>query len=240
MGEDKIVISVKTARLERDTDTFGSMEPYCKIKYEENKIKTKVDSSGGKNPNWDETFTLEVGSSPSLTISVWDSDTFSNEEIGTAVIQIDHLKANGGLTDWLKLSYQDKNVGEVYVEIIYVSKDGHHPAPHPAEPHVHDSGDSEHKEHKDHDDHEKKEKHDNEEHHEDKEQKEHKEEHHDDHHEHKEEHHDDHHEEHHEDPKPNPECKKCHGSGEHHKKEGKQCRCMRKRRFTTSSQLIPS
>lgn len=56
----KLVITPKTARLTRDTDSLGSMEPYCKLKYDGIKQKTKVDSSGGKTPNWNETFTFEV------------------------------------------------------------------------------------------------------------------------------------------------------------------------------------
>lgn len=60
MTKDKLVITPKTARLTRDTDALGSMEPYCKLKYDGIKQKTKVDSSGGKTPNWNETFTFEV------------------------------------------------------------------------------------------------------------------------------------------------------------------------------------
>ena len=121
----KLVITPKTARLTRDTDSLGSMEPYCKLKYDGIKQKTKVDSSGGKTPNWSETFTYEVTSCTILIVSVWESDTFANEEVGTAEIDVNKLKTYGGLSDWVKLYYKGKDAGEIYVEIMYVGKDGH-------------------------------------------------------------------------------------------------------------------
>lgn len=124
MSKDKIVIIVKTARLTRDTDTLGSMEPYCKLKYDGVKQKTKVDSSGGKTPTWEETFTYEVTDCKVLIVSVWESDAMVNEEVGTAEIDINTLKSHGNFADWIKLKYKDEGAGEIYCEIMYVPIDG--------------------------------------------------------------------------------------------------------------------
>ena len=127
MGKGKLVITVKTARLTRDTDTLGKMEPYCKLKYDGVKQKTKVHKSGGKTPSWDETFTYDVTDCTILTIAIWDKDTFSNDEVGTAQLDVNTLKTHGGLTDWVKLQHKGKEVGEIYVEIMYVDKSGAKP-----------------------------------------------------------------------------------------------------------------
>lgn len=114
MSKPKIIITVKTARLTRDTDAMGSMEPYCKIKYDGIKQKTKVHSSGGKTPTWDQTFSFDLTSCSVLTIAVWDKDTFSNDEVGTAQLDVNTLKAHGGMIDWVKIFHNGKEAGEVY------------------------------------------------------------------------------------------------------------------------------
>ncbi|CAI2375897.1 unnamed protein product [Moneuplotes crassus] len=126
MGKPKLIITVKTARLTRDTDAFGSMEPYCKIKYDGIKQKTKV-SQGGKAPSWDETFSFNLSTSTVLNIAVWDKDTFSNDEVGSTQLDINTLKAHGGLVDWVKLYHKGKDAGEVYCEISIVDKSGEYP-----------------------------------------------------------------------------------------------------------------
>lgn len=136
MGKGKLIITAKTARLTRDTETFGKMDPYCKLRYDGIKQKTKVHKSGGKNPSWDETFTYVVTDCTILTVSVWDQDTFSSDEVGSVQLDVNALKAEGGLTDWVKLQYKGKDAGEVFLEIMYVDKSkpkpgGFVPAPAP-------------------------------------------------------------------------------------------------------------
>ena len=53
-------MTVIEARLERDVETFGKMDPYVVIKMREQIIKTKEHTDGGKTPQWNETFELDV------------------------------------------------------------------------------------------------------------------------------------------------------------------------------------
>jgi hypothetical protein len=48
-------ISPLTAKLFRDTETFGKMDPYVQIKIGDMKLKTKTHDSGGKAPRWSDT-----------------------------------------------------------------------------------------------------------------------------------------------------------------------------------------
>jgi Ca2+-dependent lipid-binding protein len=45
-------IKVVEARLFRDTEAFGKMDPYCVLEFKEHKFRTKTHENGGKNPRW--------------------------------------------------------------------------------------------------------------------------------------------------------------------------------------------
>lgn len=53
-------ITVIEARLTRDTETFGKMDPYCKISTRQQNFKTAVKNGAGKTPTWNETFQVDV------------------------------------------------------------------------------------------------------------------------------------------------------------------------------------
>lgn len=46
-------LKVIKARLSRDTETFGKMDPYFQVLFEKKKIRTKTHEKGGKEPKWD-------------------------------------------------------------------------------------------------------------------------------------------------------------------------------------------
>lgn len=54
----KIFIKIKEAKLKRDTDAIGKMDPYCIIDINDINKKTKVLKSAGKNPIWMEEFEI--------------------------------------------------------------------------------------------------------------------------------------------------------------------------------------
>ena len=45
-------LNVHEARLTRSTDTFSTMDPYCKITARMQEFKTKTITDGGKNPSF--------------------------------------------------------------------------------------------------------------------------------------------------------------------------------------------
>ena len=45
-------LNIHEARLTRDTETFGTMDPYVKITARMQEFKTKVRDNEGKNPSW--------------------------------------------------------------------------------------------------------------------------------------------------------------------------------------------
>ena len=56
----KLRLTVIEAKLTRDTELFGKMDPYCVITYRDTVLKTKVIEKGGKTPKWNEPFVIDV------------------------------------------------------------------------------------------------------------------------------------------------------------------------------------
>ena len=52
MSSGKLKITVVEAKLTRDTETFGKMDPYAVLNLRGQKFKTNVLDSAGKNPRW--------------------------------------------------------------------------------------------------------------------------------------------------------------------------------------------
>ena len=51
-----LILNLKGANLERNTELMGKMDPYCIVKYLKKEYKSKVHNAGGKQPVWDDQF----------------------------------------------------------------------------------------------------------------------------------------------------------------------------------------
>lgn len=126
----KLVIEPKTARLFRDTETFGTMDPYVTIQCGSAKAKTKTHTDGGKTPSWTGALTLKLtGTEDTITFSVWDKDVGDDDLVGTGVLSLATLYAAGYYKDWIELQYKGKPAGELYVEISTTSTTTAYAAP---------------------------------------------------------------------------------------------------------------
>ena len=112
----KIIIEPKTARLYRDLDAFGKMDPYCTIQCGSEKKKTKTHNGGGKNPTWSDAISIKA-MDDTMTLTVWDKDVGKDDYVGSASIDINKITYSGGLKDWVSIYHKGKEAGQVYVEI---------------------------------------------------------------------------------------------------------------------------
>ena len=53
-------LTIVEARLDRDTETFGEMDPYVVIHNRMQKVRTVTKEEAGKEPIWNETVDLDV------------------------------------------------------------------------------------------------------------------------------------------------------------------------------------
>jgi len=51
-GSGKLKLTICEAKLTRDTEMLGKMDPYCVITYNGNKLKTATKVEAGKRPVW--------------------------------------------------------------------------------------------------------------------------------------------------------------------------------------------
>lgn len=76
-------LTIVEARLTRDTEFFGKMDPFAVCEYRQQKFKTKVKQNAGKTPVWNEMFTIDVKYiGDDMYIKVFDEDVTENEAIG--------------------------------------------------------------------------------------------------------------------------------------------------------------
>ena len=54
----KLKLFVIEAKLTRDTETFGKMDPYCIVTYRQDKFRTPTKDGAGKVPKWD--FVIDI------------------------------------------------------------------------------------------------------------------------------------------------------------------------------------
>ena len=112
LNEGILTIKVREARLTRDTEFMGKMDPYCTIIHGKNKYKTKVAVKGGKSPKWDNEFQLSVESATEeVTLRVWDQDLTTSDAVGFCKIKLGSLIINCGVNDWFTILFDNSPAG---------------------------------------------------------------------------------------------------------------------------------
>ena len=85
------------AKLKKDQDFFGKMDPYCQVHIGSQAKKTKVAKDGGKTPVWnDELFFDLNGSETVVNFHIFDRDLMSkNDHLCEGTFPIANIM-NGG------------------------------------------------------------------------------------------------------------------------------------------------
>ena len=98
-------IFIEEAKLERDCDTFGKMDPYVVINTRMQRIRTKTAKGMGKNPNWkDECMEVDVKYvGDDFDLQIFDEDITDSDLNCSMNAKLSSLCVEGGLDDWFKL-----------------------------------------------------------------------------------------------------------------------------------------
>ncbi|KIY73556.1 hypothetical protein CYLTODRAFT_416935 [Cylindrobasidium torrendii FP15055 ss-10] len=95
--------------------------------------KTEVDVKGGQHPVWDfeMRFPIPTAGTRTLEVSAWcvESGSRSDELLGTGTVDITETLKTGEFDDWVPLSLEGKQRGEIYLEMTFFSN-----APPPPQP----------------------------------------------------------------------------------------------------------
>lgn len=99
-----LTVHVVEARDLKPMDVDGTSDPYVSIEIENQRIETNYKKST-LSPVWNESFTFEIahGKDP-LKVTVWDKDTFGNDDFeGQCYVPL-LLPPNAEYEDYVKLN----------------------------------------------------------------------------------------------------------------------------------------
>ena len=113
----KLRVYMIEAKLKRDTETFGKMDPYIVMNSRMQRTRTKTAQNQGKTPKWPGEFmdidVKYVGDD--LNLQVFDEDVTTSELIGETSIKLSALCIGSGLDEWFEITYKGKNAGQVHL-----------------------------------------------------------------------------------------------------------------------------
>lgn len=113
----KLKIHILEARLTRDTEAFGKMDPYVVCNTRMQRIRTKTTQDQGKTPKWhNEFFEVDVKYiGDDMKMEVFDEDPCDSDLVGECVIKLSSLAINGGLDEWFEIQFKGKKAGAVHL-----------------------------------------------------------------------------------------------------------------------------
>jgi len=89
--QGSVLITNMKAKLTRDTEVVGKMDPYARLKMRELVYKTAIQEGIGKEPIWKESFEIGLYSymkEKILEVTVLDEDVDSDDIVGTGTIDL--------------------------------------------------------------------------------------------------------------------------------------------------------
>lgn len=124
-GSGNVVIKPLSGQLTHDTDTWGKMDPYVKIKIGSTQYKTKVCNSGGKFPSWTDVLTLRRSTEDLINIEVWDLDTAKDDLVGQGALAFSTVLSGGNkYNGWVDLTYKGKSAGKILLDVQFFPDKG--------------------------------------------------------------------------------------------------------------------
>ena len=121
------VVTPQCAKLSRDTETFGRMDPYVKVIVGTQQKRGRVHIDGGKSPSWVESFQFFHANEELIRIEVWDSKGNDNDDlIGEGSIACSTVIKRDGYQDWMKITYHGKVAGHVLFHAIFTPTENSH------------------------------------------------------------------------------------------------------------------
>ena len=113
------------AKLTRDTEFFGKMDPFCVIDYRQERFKTVVKMDAGKVPVWNQTFKFDVKYiGDDMVFKVFDEDVTANEAIGAFQTKVSAFARPGGLDEWFTLTFKGKSAGQIHIKSAWTPSGG--------------------------------------------------------------------------------------------------------------------
>ncbi len=118
----RVIFKPIEAKLTRDTELVGKMDPYVKAIIGDKKAKGKVCENGGKTPKWNDSFNVKRRFEPVCFIEVIDEDPGKDDIIGVGQIDLSHLVPKVPSKKWHPIYYKQKQAGEILIEVTFIPR----------------------------------------------------------------------------------------------------------------------
>ncbi len=94
------------ASLDRDTEWFGKMDPWCQLKTKTQTFRTRSIKAGSTTPKWDQAFTLRVENIEDMvTITVFDDENNGSHDLVSYFIYSLFLSISSNHTTYFLLGW---------------------------------------------------------------------------------------------------------------------------------------
>ena len=104
------------AKLTRDTEWVGKMDPYVKIRLGGAEKVSSIQHGAGKFPSWGDEMVFERRGEYQIDIQVWDYDTMSKDDlIGETSIPLQNTLDKKQSDDWYTISYKGRPAGQIRI-----------------------------------------------------------------------------------------------------------------------------
>ena len=115
-----LIVIIKEAKLTRDTEILGKMDPFVVMKAGDFEVRTSVKESAGKTPVWNETFCFRVKKDENVKFDIFDEEDLQADKlIGSGNFEINELD-DEDKSFVFPVIYKEENVGELFVELKFI------------------------------------------------------------------------------------------------------------------------
>jgi Ca2+-dependent lipid-binding protein len=117
----KLTLNVHEARFNKDSESFGTQDPYVKVKARNQEFCTKTHTDGGVNPKWEECFIIDVKFiGDDIELMFMNKNGMSDDDnIGICKFKMTTLCANKGVDDWWDMRLKGEEVGKIHLSSIW-------------------------------------------------------------------------------------------------------------------------
>lgn len=116
-----IVIRPLTAKLTRNTEFFGKMDPLVKVLVGSRFQQSGIARKGHKCPGWETELVLRRLNEDIIHFEVWDKDILKGDLIGSGDLSFSKIFQMGNrVSGWIPLFYKGKDAGELLVDVQFI------------------------------------------------------------------------------------------------------------------------
>ena len=115
----KLTITLVEAKLTHDTETFGKMDPYVKMRVHNKYYKTNVAHGKGKSPEWNKRFEIPISNiNEKIMFAVLDEDMVEDDVVGDVTTTVNNIIGRDlkEYDQWVVIYYKKKPAGSVRIK----------------------------------------------------------------------------------------------------------------------------